>query len=211
MPSALHPLDVAYDSTIGGSNEGPSGLSETSGPSGPSESSGKLNAQVAPAKIPQGLLVRRRSRANCNCAGPSTISKSGNSRWLHCSAILFPQHGCDSEECIQRKLLLRLRVSLVRFGFPRVFTASLEYITGSPISSIKRALTTQQIVRNTSPVFAEIWRCKMGLSSFEESRDALRSLFKTNSHFQRHADAEGHSYLWVSSHATNQILPMTST
>lgn len=199
MPFPHRTFEVSHDSSVGGINERPSG------------SSGETAEQVAHAKTPQGLMDRRRPRTICNCVGPSTISKSGILGWLHYSAFLFPRQGCDSEECIRRKLFLRVRVSLIRFGFHRVFTASLEYVTGSPSSSIRRALTTQQIVRNTSPVFAEIWKCKNGLSSFEESRDALRSLFKTNSHFQRHADAEGHSYLWVSTHATDQGLPGAST
>lgn len=200
MPRPLQAFELSQDSNTGGHNE---------------SHSERTNGQVAPTENLQGLIVSRplrvRRRAICSCRGASTISKSGSFWWLDYSAFLFPRQGCDSEECIQRRLSLRLRVAFIRFGFPRAFTASLEYVTGSHSSSFRPALSTQQVVRNTSPVFVELWKCRNGISTFQESRDALRSLFKTNHHFWRHADAEGHSYLWVSSHATNQDLSGTST
>lgn len=189
-PSPRHACGVSHESSIGGDKE---------------SHSVRTDGQVAPTKNVQGLIVSRPRKAICSCPENLTINKSGKFWWLSYSANPFPRQGCDSEECIQRRLSWRLRVALIRFGFPRAFTASLEYVTGSHSTIPRPALTTQQIVRNTSPVFVELWKCRNLKSSFEESRDILRSLFKANSHFQRHADAEGHSYLWVSSYATNQV------
>lgn len=192
MPPQLQTFEISHDSTIGGHNE---------------SHSGGTDGQLAPTENLQELIAshpsRMRSRAICSCSETSTISKSGSFWWLHYSAILFPRQGCDSEKCIQRRLSLRLRVAFIRFGFPIAFTASLEYVTGSHSSSIRPALTTQQIVRSTSPVFVELRKFRKGFSTFQESRDALWSLFKMDHRFWCHVDSEGHSYLWVSSHATN--------
>lgn len=194
ISSPRHALELSHEYSIGGESE---------------IRSVRTDGQVVPTENLQGSMISRPRRAICNCPKAPTINMSGNFWWLSYSASLFPRQGCDSEDCIQRRLSWRLRVALIRFGFPRAFTASLEYVTGSHSSSIRPALTTQQIVRNISPVLLELWKCRTGFSSSKESRDALRSLFKTNTHSQRHVDAEGHLYLWVSSHATSQYLTGT--
>lgn len=184
MPPQRHTLGVPNDSNIREHNE--------------THTTVGANRQVVATETFQDLIVSRPRRAICSCPELSTISRSGSFWWLSYSASLFLRQGCDSEKCTQRRLFWSLRVVFIRFGFPTALTTSLEYITGSHSSSIRPALTTQQIVKNTSPVLVELWKCRIGFSTFQESRDVLRFLFKRDPHFRRHVDAEGHSYLWVS-------------
>lgn len=185
MPSPSHTSQASHDSNVGG-HCGTHAVG--------------ADTQILATETLQDSMLSRTRRVICSCPETSTITRSGNFWWMSYSAILPPRQGCDSDECIQRRLFWRFRIALTRFGYPRAFTASLEYVTGSHSSSIRPALTTQQIVRNTSPVLVELWKCRIGFSTFQQSRDVLRSLFKSDPHFWRHVDAEGHSYLWVSLH-----------
>jgi hypothetical protein len=82
--------------------------------------------------------------------------------------------------------------------------AGVEFISAAGTYSLRPALTTQGVVKYTSPGFHTLWLFERNILSLEEAKEKLLGLWKVDPSMRYHLNPAGRSYIEVvSSQATS--------
>ncbi|KAF4340918.1 ankyrin repeat-containing protein [Fusarium beomiforme] len=102
---------------------------------------------------------------------------------------------CDKESCNVVKYGGTVRLALSQLGIRWAAVIQLYIVTTSGKYSLRPSFDVERIVPYTSPGFEILWKMRNLEISFEEGREELVNLHRTDPTFPDHVDPSGHSYI----------------
>lgn len=133
----------------------------------------------------------------CSCICHRTERTSRRFWALEHTPLAVFQQICDKESCNVVKHGGTFRFALSRLGIRWATVIQLYFVTTSGKYSLRSSFEVERVVPYTSPGFEILWNIREDIITFEEGREALVHLHRTDPTFPNHVDPSGKSYIEV--------------
>ncbi|KAH7007456.1 hypothetical protein EDB80DRAFT_457730 [Ilyonectria destructans] len=131
----------------------------------------------------------------CSCICHRTERTSRRFWALEHTPLAIFQQICDKESCDVVKHGGTFRFALSRLGIRWATVIQLYFVNTSGKYSLRSSFEVERVVPYTSPGFEILWNIREDIITFEEGREALVHLHRTDPTFPNHVDPSGKSYI----------------
>ncbi|KAH8666272.1 hypothetical protein BGZ61DRAFT_538455 [Ilyonectria robusta] len=131
----------------------------------------------------------------CSCICHRTERTSRRFWALEHTPLSVFQQICDKESCNVVKHGGTFRFALSQLGIRWAMVIQLYFVTTSGKYSLRSSFEVERVVPYTSPGFEIMWNIRENIITFEEGREALVHLHRTDPTFPNHVDPSGTSYI----------------
>ncbi|KAK1976778.1 hypothetical protein LZ30DRAFT_602800 [Colletotrichum cereale] len=150
------------------------------------------------------VAPRARARArrsclsrSCSCSCHRTERTSRRFWALEYTPPAVFRQTCDVPSCNAAKYGGTFRIALSQLGVRWAAAIQFYILAESGKFSMRPCFEMERIVSYTFPGFELIWRCKDGFIGFEEARNGLLELKRTDPTFPAHVNPDGKSHIEV--------------
>nr|RBQ95911.1 hypothetical protein FVER53263_08453 [Fusarium verticillioides] len=131
----------------------------------------------------------------CSCICHKTERTSGYFWALEYTLLPIFRRTCNRKSCNVAKYGGTFRLALSQLGIKRAAIIQLYIVTTPGKYSIRPAINFEEVVPYTSPGFVILWKLRHLMISFEDGREQLVNLYKTDRIRPDHVDPSGKSYI----------------
>lgn len=143
---------------------------------------------------------------HCSCSCHNTCKVSSRFWALEYTPFTTRGRVCDNEMCGGTKYQVALRFALSQLGIRWLAALQLHVAVGAGSLSLRPSLVMQRIVPYTSPGFEILHRVQYDGMSFEEARNKLVDLCRSDPTFKDHVNPSGYSYIEVRRMSTRIVM-----
>jgi hypothetical protein len=182
---------------------GPEGNILTTPPLSPAPASNsfdesKLDSHAISCNPP--LRTRRRwncAERHCSCCCHRTAKTAGRFWAFNYTPLDVFRQTCNNKSCNAINYGGAFSFALSPFGIWWSATIQFHVLAAQGKFSLRPPLELERIVPYTSPGFETLWRWENNLITFEEARDRLVNLKRSDRTFKNHVNPGGKSYIEV--------------
>lgn len=182
---------------------GPEGNILTTPPLSPAPASNsfdesKVDSHAISCNLP--LRVRRRwncAERHCSCCCHRTAKTAGRFWAFKYTPLDVFRQTCNNKSCNVTKYGGTFSFALSPLGIWWSAIIQFHVLAAQGKFSLRPAFEVERIVPYTSPGFETLWRCENNLITFEEARDRLIDLYRSDPTFKNHVNPGGKSYIEV--------------
>ncbi|KAH6974327.1 hypothetical protein BKA56DRAFT_645492 [Ilyonectria sp. MPI-CAGE-AT-0026] len=131
----------------------------------------------------------------CSCICHRTERTSRRFWALEHTPLAVFQQICDKESCNVSEHGGTFRFALSQLGIRWATVIQLYFVTAAGKYSLRSSFEVERVVPYTSPGFEILWNVRENIITFEEGREALVHLHRTDPTFPNHVDPSGKSYI----------------
>lgn len=145
----------------------------------------------------QKLRYRQDCLSRSCCCQCRRSERASGRFWALDYSLMGIFQTCNVEECNAAKYGVNLRLALTQLGIHRSVVIKIHFLSGPGSFSPSFGLQTEYSVPYTSPGFEVIWRCENGMIEYEDARNRLIHLHRSDPNFQYQVNPAGRSYVEV--------------
>jgi hypothetical protein len=167
-------------------------------PASNSSSQSKVDSHAVSCNLPP--RVRRRwncAERHCSCCCHRTAKTAGRFWAVKYTPLDVFRQTCNSKSCNATKYGGIFRFALSPLGIWWSANIQFHVLAAQGKFSLRPAFEVERIIPYTSPGFETLWKCKNHLITFEEARDRLVDLYRSDPTFKNHVNPGGKSYIEV--------------
>ncbi|KAM5522492.1 hypothetical protein FOXYSP1_16383 [Fusarium oxysporum f. sp. phaseoli] len=131
----------------------------------------------------------------CSCTCHRTERTSRHFWALEYTSLAIFRRTCDKKSCNVVKYGGTFRLALSQLGIRWATVVQFYIVTTSGRYSLRPSIEVERVVPYTSPGFEILWKLRNRMISFEDGREELVHLRRTDPTFPDHVDPSGKSYI----------------